>query len=51
MDGLAKEPDFNPLRNAELVHENHYTLEMRWEDNGEIVTNLSLKKMVYIGRR
>ena len=44
VNGLANEPDFNPLRNAELVHENHYALEMRWEDNGEIVTNLSLKK-------
>ena len=44
MNELCKAPDFHPLKNAELIHENEYTLEMRWEDDGEIVTNLSLKK-------
>ena len=44
MNELCKDPNFHPLKNAELIHENEYTLEMRWEDNGEIVTNLSLKK-------
>ena len=44
MNELCKDPDFHPLKNAELIHENEYTLEMRWEANGEIVTNLTLKK-------
>ncbi|XXK36087.1 hypothetical protein ACMAY8_07675 [Rhodobacteraceae bacterium nBUS_22] len=44
INGLAQDPEFHPLRTAELVHENHYALEFRWEDNGQVITNLTLKK-------
>ena len=44
MNELFKNPAFHPLRNAELVHENHYTVEFRWEDDNEVVTNVVLKK-------
>ena len=39
-------PNFHPfrLRNVQLIHENHYAMEIRWEENEEIVTNLTLKK-------
>ena len=30
--------------NQSLIHENEDVTELRWEDNGEIVTNLFLKK-------
>ncbi len=35
-------------RNA-LVHENHFVTEVRWEEKGEIVTNVFLKKTVLDG--
>ena len=41
---VEDDPNFHPLRNVQLIHENHYAMEIRWEDNGEIVTNLTLKK-------
>lgn len=44
MNELCKGPNFHPLKNAELICLKEYTLKMRWEDNGEMVTNLSLKK-------
>ena len=31
-------------KKAELIHENHYCMEMRWIDGDEIVTNVALKK-------
>ena len=39
-------PNIHPfrLRNVQLIHENHYSMESRWEENGEMVTNLTLKK-------
>ena len=27
-----------------LIHENEYVCELRWEDNGEIVTNVFMEK-------
>lgn len=44
MNGLFKNPNFHPLENAELIHENHYTCEFRWDENDEVVTNVVLKK-------
>ncbi len=45
MNGMCKNSNFPPLKNAELILKNDYKLEMLWEEKVEIVTNLSLKKV------
>ena len=41
---LATKPEWDWHKKAELIHENHYCVEMRWIDGDEIVTNVALKK-------
>ena len=41
---LAIKPDWDWHKKAEVVHENFYRVEWRWQDGDEIVTNVSLKK-------
>ena len=41
---LAIKPDWDWHKKAEVVHENFYCVEWRWQDGDEIVTNVSLKK-------
>jgi len=44
IDELASKPEWDWHKKAELVHENHFSIEWRWRDGDEIVTNINLKK-------
>ena len=44
IDRLVKEKDFFNTFKIQLVHENEFVSEARWEDNGEIVTRVFLMK-------
>ena len=44
IDRLVREKDFFNTFKIQLVHENEFISEGRWEDNGEIVTRVFLMK-------
>ena len=44
IDRLIKEKDFLKTHKPQLIHENEFVSEARWEDNGELVTRVFLMK-------